>query len=90
MENPCSGEIKIKDPNWAPLEQRLGNDCAGFMWMYSKDGIEYYKHIDTRRYLCLSARGDAFLLSEGILIPASFEHAYAFATGGSFQQQTCR
>jgi hypothetical protein len=44
-------------PNWVPLEQRLVQLCAEFMWMYRQDGIEYYKHRDTRRYLLLAEDG---------------------------------
>jgi len=48
----ASGLIKAEFPNWQPLLARIGSlGCTNFMWMYHKDGLEYYKHIDTRRYL---------------------------------------
>jgi hypothetical protein len=48
--------------NWAPLETMLRQTgcpvslCASFMWMYRQNGIEFYKHIDTRRYLLLDSQ----------------------------------
>jgi hypothetical protein len=54
MNLNASHGIKAKEPNWAPLEQRIGHHCADFMWMYARDGVEFYKHIGTRRYLCLN------------------------------------
>ena len=68
--------------NWAPLEQRIGERCADFMWMYAKDGVEYYKHIVTRRYLCLNSRGGVFLCIDGVLKPVEFDYGYAVATSG--------
>lgn len=49
--------VEFEPANWNPLEQRLGAKCGEFMWMYRKDGIEYYKHIRTRRYIMLDSRG---------------------------------
>lgn len=37
--------------------------------MYERDGVEFYKHIDTRRYLCLNSQGEVFLCIEGRLEP---------------------
>jgi hypothetical protein len=31
--------------------------CAAFMWMWRDRGIEFYKHIDIRRYLLLDSEG---------------------------------
>jgi hypothetical protein len=45
MNISSSHDIEIKEPNWALLEQHLGNRCAEFMWMYARDGVEFYKHI---------------------------------------------
>ena len=48
-------------PNWKPLEAKLApKHCAEFMWMYRENGIEYYKHIMTRRYLRLDSPGSAW------------------------------
>ena len=37
-----------------------GAPCAAFMWMYRTDGLEFYKHIDTRRYLILDSDGACY------------------------------
>lgn len=67
-------------PNWSPLEAHIGDRCADFMWMYSDDGVEFYKHICTRRYLCMNLQGDAFLYIQGKLEPVGFDYAYAVVT----------
>jgi hypothetical protein len=51
MNLSASHGIGFKEPNWARLEKCIGTRCADFMWMYEKDGVEFYKHIGTRRYL---------------------------------------
>lgn len=54
-----NGYKGIGTPNWAPLETKLRESgrsvsvCAAFMWMWRDRGVEFYKHIDTRRYLLL-------------------------------------
>jgi len=51
----------FEPPNWKPLEQLVGPEgCADFMWMWSEAGIEYYKHICTRRYLLLDSEGRCY------------------------------
>ena len=35
--------------------------CAEFMWMFRENGLEHYKHIDTRRYLILDAKGRSYM-----------------------------
>ena len=48
-------------PNWAPLEMVGGpNLCREFMWMWRKSGIEFFKHIRTRRYLLLNSEGRCY------------------------------
>jgi hypothetical protein len=47
---------ELGSANWAPLETKLlesgipATGCAAFMWMWRDCGIEFYKHLDTRRY----------------------------------------
>ena len=73
--------IDGKKPNWAPLEQRIGEQCADFMWIYAKDGVEYYKHIVTRRYRLLELAGEAsFSAFDGSSSPSSSTMGYAVAT----------
>jgi hypothetical protein len=54
---------EVGSGNWIPLETKLresgipATGCAEFMWMWRNRGIEFYKHIDTRRYLLLDSEG---------------------------------
>ena len=54
---------EVGPANWIPLETKLresgipATGCAQFMWMWRDRGIEFYKHIDTRRYLLLDSEG---------------------------------
>lgn len=56
-----SDRKELDRPNWAPLETRLCENgrpvsvCGAFMWMWRQDGIEFYKHIESRRYLLLDS-----------------------------------
>jgi len=44
----------FEPPDWKPLEQLVGPEgCGEFMWMWGEAGIQFYKHICTRRYLLL-------------------------------------
>jgi hypothetical protein len=57
-----NGNKGFETPNWVPLETKLRETgrpiglCAAFMWMWRDRGIEFYKHIDTRRYLLLDSQ----------------------------------
>ena len=48
--------MELEPANWNPLELRIGTRCSEFMWMFRENGLEHYKHIDTRRYLILDAK----------------------------------
>jgi len=49
-------------PNWEPLEKKLGRGkCVGFMYMGKVNGIHLYKHGITRTYLNLSDRGECYV-----------------------------
>ena len=55
------GEKNFENPNWKPLEKIIGPDgCGDFMWMWQEAGIEFYKHIRTRRYLLLDSTGQCY------------------------------
>ena len=71
-------------PNWEPLQEQIGERCAEWMWMYQNNGLEHYKHRDTRRYLILDSLGIAWVHREedGMLIPGDFEQEYRRATFG--------
>lgn len=67
-ETVLTGEVvNYETPDWAPLENIIEDDvCSWFMWMSEmelEDGtrIHAYKHRWNRRYLHLSARGEAFV-----------------------------
>lgn len=67
--------------NWIPLERRIGSQCAEFMWMYRKDGVEFYKHIQTRRYLLLDSKSRCYRQREGALVEVDFERELRFVSG---------
>ena len=48
---------EFERPDWTPLERLIGNRCCQFMWMWREGGIQFYKHINTRRYLLLDFEG---------------------------------
>lgn len=53
------------EPNWKPLEQRLGRKrCAGFMFMGRVNGINLYKHGIARMYLNLDDSGQCYVTRE--------------------------
>jgi hypothetical protein len=64
--------MEFEPPNWKPLEMRIGERCAEFMWMWRQNDLEYYKHIDTRRYLILDAEGRSYLRRDGDLVVVDF------------------
>jgi hypothetical protein len=55
-------------PDWTSLERLIGNRSCEFMWMWRQGGIEFYKHIRTRRYLLLDSEGRCYRQT-----PAGFE-----------------
>ena len=62
------------EPNWAPLENRLGTTrCVGFMFMGRVNGINQYKHGITRTYLYLDDAGNCYLKAEkGGYVPGNW------------------
>jgi hypothetical protein len=53
------------EPNWKPLENKLGKKrCAGFMFMGRMNGINMYKHGIARIYLNLDDQGRCYLCRE--------------------------
>ena len=69
-------EMEFEPANWKPLEIQIGQRCAEFMWMWRQDGLEYYKHIDTRRYLILDAEGRCYLRRDGDLVGVDFAEEF--------------
>jgi hypothetical protein len=68
--------MEFQPANWTPLESRIGEKCAEFMWMWRDNGFEFYKHINTRRYLILDAHGICYVRRGGVLAPTSFEKEF--------------
>ena len=79
MSSLYARDMLPEPPDWRPLEARIGKRCAD-MWMYWADGVEFYKHIRTRRYLCMNSEGAAFLYIQGKLEPVEFAYGYAVVT----------
>jgi hypothetical protein len=58
-------EMGRMEPNWKPLEQRVGRKrCAGFMFMGRVNGINLYKHGIARMYLNLDDSGQCYITCE--------------------------
>jgi hypothetical protein len=55
---------------------RIGERCAEFMWMWRQNDLEYYKHIDTRRYLILDAEGRSYRQRDGDLVVVDFAEEF--------------
>ena len=64
--------MELEPANWKPLELLIGSRCGEFMWMWRENGLEYYKHIDSRRYLILDADGHCYGRREQ-LVRADFQ-----------------
>jgi hypothetical protein len=67
------------EPNWKPLEGRLGKArCAGFMFMGRTNGINLYKHGISRRYLNLDDEGNCYVyIARDCLASADFKRELA-------------
>ena len=71
--------MELEPANWKPLEVLIGSRCAEFMWMWRENGLEYYKHIDSRRYLILDAEGRCYSRQEQ-LVRVDFQEELRRAT----------
>ena len=72
--------VETEPANWKPLEKRIGRRCAEFMWMFRRNGLEYYKHIDTRRYLILDQKGKCYRRKGDQLVRTRFREELRFIT----------
>ncbi len=64
----------FEPPNWKPLELLVGPEgCGEFMWMWGEEGIQFYKHICTRRYLMLDSEGRCYQRGPNGLNPADVQ-----------------
>jgi hypothetical protein len=69
-------EMECEPANWKPLEIRIGARCGEFMWMWRQSGLEYYKHIDTRRYLILDSEGQSYRRQDAGLVAVDFTEEF--------------
>lgn len=75
--------------NWTPIETMLRQTgrpvslCGSFMWMYRQNGIEFYKHIDTRRYILLDSQLRCWRHGKHGLEPSDFDREFDLVTGES-------
>jgi len=51
------------------------------MWMFQLDGLEHYKHIETRRYLRLDAEGKCYVPADAGWKEVPFEDEWKRVTG---------
>lgn len=78
-------EIHSEDVDWRPLEAILPPDkCGRFMYMFwlESDGqrLHHYKHIDTRRYLILRDRSEAYRYTgDEVYVPTPLKGAINYA-----------
>ena len=72
--------MEVEAANWQPLERRIGHRCTEFMWMWRENGVEYYKHIATRRYLMLDGQGQCYTSRGEHLAPADFREEFTRVT----------
>jgi hypothetical protein len=61
--------VNYSEPDWDPLMRLIPEVVADFMWMHEvklRDGtrIHAYKHSTTRRYVHLTADGEAWVYEE--------------------------
>ncbi len=72
--------------NWTPLETMLRQTgrpeslCGAFMWMYRQNGIEFYKHVDTRRYLLLDSQLQCWRQGKHGFEPSDFAREFDLVT----------
>jgi hypothetical protein len=71
--------MSFEPVNWMPLERQIGSQCSEFMWMYRQDGVEFYKHVHTRRYLLLDSELQCYRQIAGSLVEVDFEHELRLA-----------
>ncbi len=71
--------MELEPANWKPLELQIGSRCAEFMWMWRENGLEYYKHMDSRRYLILDAKGHGYSRQEQ-LVRVDFQEELRWVT----------
>jgi len=72
--------MELQPANWKPLERLIGYRCGEFMWMWRENGLEHYKHIDSRRYLILDAEGRCYGRQGDQLVRVDFREEFQRVT----------
>jgi hypothetical protein len=75
--------MELQPANWKPLERLIGCRCGEFMWMWRENGLEHYKHIDSRRYLILDAEGRCYGRQGDQLVRVDFREEFQRGYGGN-------
>jgi hypothetical protein len=78
----CTGNGRVSNVDWRPLEQVLGVSCCeSFMFMGCVGEIRLYKNIWTRRYLNLGPDGTCFRHTDNGYVPicrqAAINHVFS-------------
>jgi hypothetical protein len=81
--------MELERANWKPLELRIGTRCAEFMWMFRENGLEHYKHIDTRRYLILDTKGRSYVRRDGDMVRVNFRKEFRRVVEASDARSVC-
>jgi hypothetical protein len=81
--------MELEPANWKPLELRIGTRCSEFMWMFRENGLEHYKHIDTRRYLILDAKGRSYVRRDGDMVRVNFRKEFRRVVEASDARSVC-
>ena len=69
-------------PDWGPLALHVPpSEREDFMWMHRDGGINFYKHIVTRRYLMIDAGGNCLRWDRKGLQVVDFGPEYLRVTG---------
>ena len=72
--------MELEPANWQPLELLIGSRCGEFMWMWRENGVEHYKHVDSRRYLILDAKGRCYRRPGDQLVRVDFREEFLRVT----------
>jgi hypothetical protein len=81
--------MELEPANWKPLELRIGTRCSEFMWMFRENGLEHYKHIDTRRYLILDPKGRSYVRRDGDMVRVNFRKEFRRVVEASDARSVC-
>ena len=79
--------VELEPANWKPLEIRIGTRCSEFM--FRENGLEHYKHVDTRRYLILDTKGRSYVRRDGDMVRVNFRKEFRRVVEASDARSVC-